>query len=205
MNTALILSYTLTVLLLIATPGPVVALVTHTASQSGTRRAMTTLLGTNLASLVLIGAAAWIIVSSAALDARLLNGLSVLGCLFMAWLGLGTLRGARGSDHAEPASINSQGGWLQGFLTGIANPKDIVFFLAFFPQFLQVTSRLESSLLLLVLIWVVLDLAVLSAWILLAVQLTRRGAGRLVRLGSATALLLIAMVGLAYNLSAVWR
>lgn len=205
MNTALILSYTLTVLLLIATPGPVVALVTHTASQSGTRRAMTTLLGTNLASLVLIGAAAWIIVSSAALDVRLLNGLSVLGCLFMVWLGLGTLRGARGSEHAEPDSINSQGGWLQGFLTGIANPKDIVFFLAFFPQFLQVTSRLESSLLLLVLIWVVLDLAVLSAWILLAVQLTGRGAGRLVRLGSATALLLIAVVGLAYNLSAVWR
>ena len=30
------------------------------------------------------------------------------------------------------------GGFTKGFLVGISNPKDILFFSAFFPQFIQV-------------------------------------------------------------------
>src|SRR5690606_15519295 len=58
-NTALTATYALTVLLLIATPGPVVALIVNTAAACGTRKALFTAVGTNWASLVLIGAAAW--------------------------------------------------------------------------------------------------------------------------------------------------
>ncbi|MGE8372536.1 MAG: LysE family translocator, partial [Pseudomonas putida] len=39
MNTALTATYALTVLLLIATPGPVVALIVNTAAASGARKA----------------------------------------------------------------------------------------------------------------------------------------------------------------------
>ena len=53
-----------------------------------------------------------------------------------------------------------------GFFTAIANPKDILFFAAFFPQFIRVTPDFALSVTLLTLGWVILDLLILSLWIL---------------------------------------
>ncbi|KAE9771095.1 LysE family translocator, partial [Escherichia coli] len=52
MNFTLLAAYSLSVVTLLLTPGPVVALITTTASQHGYRRAFLTLIGTNGASLV---------------------------------------------------------------------------------------------------------------------------------------------------------
>ena len=48
----------------------------------------------------------------------------------------------------------------------LSNPKDILFFAAFFPQFIQITSDVGLSLGLLSIIWVAIDLGVLSFYIL---------------------------------------
>lgn len=205
MNSALLLSYILTVSLLIATPGPVVALVVNTASRVGAKRAMATALGSNWGSLVLIGVAAWIIIGSAALDARLLSLLSLLGCVFIGYLALGSLREAMARETAaQPISSAAQGGLLQGFLVGISNPKDIIFFIAFFPQFLQVTRSFETSLALLSVLWVIVDLLVMGSWIMIAGRLSKAGNSRLISLCSGVALLLIALLGLGYNLRLLW-
>lgn len=58
MNFTLLAAYSLSVVTLLLTPGPVVALITTTAAQHGYRRAFLTLIGTNGASLVLIALAA---------------------------------------------------------------------------------------------------------------------------------------------------
>lgn len=205
MNSALLLSYILTVSLLIATPGPVVALVVDTASRAGAKRAMATALGTNWGSLVLIGVAAWVIIGSAALDTRLLNLLSLLGCVFIGYLAINSLRQAMADvSTAQPSNPAVQGGVLHGFLMGIANPKDIVFFISFFPQFLQVTRSFATSLALLTLLWVLIDLLVLGAWIMIAGRLSKAGNSRLISLCTGVALLLIALLGLAYNLHEWW-
>lgn len=47
-------------------------------------------------------------------------------------------------------------------MVGISNPKDIIFFAAFFPQFIQITPYLNISLRILTLSWIVLDFATLS-------------------------------------------
>ena len=104
MNTALTATYALTVLLLIATPGPVVALIVNTAAASGSRKAMFTAVGTNWASLVLIGAAAWIILTSAAIDKAWLSAMSLMGCLFIGYIAVGTLREALKAPGPETAS-----------------------------------------------------------------------------------------------------
>ncbi|MCQ9423916.1 LysE family translocator [Pseudomonas sp. LJDD11] len=205
MNTALLLSYVLTVSLLIATPGPVVALVVNTASRSGPKRAMATALGSNWGSLVLIGVAAWLIIASAALDTRLLSLLSLLGCVVIGYLAVGSLREAMVCETAtQPISPATQGGLLQGFVVGICNPKDIIFFVSFFPQFLQVSHSLKTSLAVLSLLWVLIDLLILGAWIMIAGRLSKAGNSRLISLCSGVALLLIALLGLAYNLRALW-
>ncbi|MFJ4345679.1 LysE family translocator [Pseudomonas sp. NPDC089401] len=206
MNTALTLTYALTVLLLIATPGPVVALIVNTAAASGSRKAMFTAVGTNWASLVLIGAAAWVILTSAAIDRTWLSAMSLLGCLFIGYIAVGTLR-----EHLQPAAGETQaqapkagrGGLWQGFMVGISNPKDIIFFIAFFPQFIQVTESFGKSMVVLSLLWVLIDFAVLSLYIFAIGRITSQRSNRLISLASGVALLLIAGGGLAYNIQAL--
>ena len=205
MNTALTATYALTVLLLIATPGPVVALIVNTAAASGSRKALFTAVGTNWASLVLIGAAAWIILTSAAIDKAWLSAMSLLGCLFIGYIALGTLREALQApvDSAPQATTSTQagrGGLLQGFMVGISNPKDIIFFIAFFPQFIQITESFGKSMVVLSLLWVAIDFAVLSLYIFAIGKIASQRSNRLISLASGVALLLIAAVGLAYNL-----
>ncbi|UNT15123.1 LysE family translocator [Pseudomonas sp. I3-I5] len=204
MNTALTATYALTVLLLIATPGPVVALIVNTAAASGSRKAIFTALGTNWASLVLIGAAAWIILTSAAIDRAWLGAMSLLGCLFIGYIAVGTLREALKAPHpnhepdmAEPAG---RGGLWQGFMVGISNPKDIIFFIAFFPQFIQITESFGKSMVVLSLLWIVIDFAVLSLYIFAIGKIASARSHRFISLASGVALLLIAIGGLLYNL-----
>ncbi|AQW69009.1 LysE family translocator [Pseudomonas fulva] len=204
MNTALTASYALTVLLLIATPGPVVALIVNTAAASGSRKAIFTALGTNWASLVLIGAAAWIILTSAAIDRAWLSAMSLLGCLFIGYIAVGTLREALASpqpdQRPESAKPVSRGGLWQGFMVGISNPKDIIFFIAFFPQFIQITESFGKSMVVLSLLWIVIDFAVLSLYIFAIGKIASARSQRFISLASGVALLLIAIGGLLYNL-----
>ena len=204
MNTALTATYALTVLLLIATPGPVVALIVNTAAASGSRKAIFTALGTNWASLVLIGAAAWIILTSAAIDRAWLSAMSLLGCLFIGYIAVGTLREALGSpqpdQRSESARTASRGGLWQGFMVGISNPKDIIFFIAFFPQFIQITESFGKSMVVLSLLWIVIDFAVLSLYIFAIGKIASARSQRFISIASGVALLLIAIGGLLYNL-----
>ncbi|AVD89776.1 MULTISPECIES: LysE family translocator [unclassified Pseudomonas] len=203
MNTALTLTYALTVLLLIATPGPVVALIVNTAAASGSRKAIFTAVGTNWASLVLIGAAAWVILTSAAIDKTWLSAMSLLGCLFIGHIAVGTLKDALQAPAAEAsgeASKAGRGGLWQGFMVGISNPKDIIFFIAFFPQFIQITESFGKSMVVLSLLWVFIDFAVLSLYIFAIGKIASQRSNRLISLASGVALLLIATGGLLYNL-----
>lgn len=204
MNTALLLSYALTVLLLIATPGPVVALVVNTAASAGRRRALATALGTNGASLVLIAVAASVIVTSAAIDPRWLAALGLVGCLFIAYLAIGSLRQSPTTESNPALPGKSPGGLWQGFVIGLSNPKDILFFVAFFPQFIQVSTHVSHSLLLLSLTWIVIDLAILGLYILMTEKLVAPRHRRLISLTSGVVLLVIALLGLFYNLDALW-
>ncbi|CAM3876804.1 Leucine efflux protein [compost metagenome] len=199
-NSALLATYALTVLLLIASPGPVVALVVNTTARAGRKQALLTALGTNGASLVLIALAAALIFSSAAVNPLLLSALSMFGCLFIGYLGLGALAELRQPALAIQQAPVRQGGLWQGFAIGLSNPKDILFFVAFFPQFIQVTEQFSQSLMVLGLVWLVLDLGILGLYILVIGRLAERLNRRLISAISAVVLLAIAVAGLAYNL-----
>lgn len=195
MNTTLLIAYLGTVIVLIATPGPVVLLVVETSSRGGTASAIRTALGANAASLVLIAAAAAVLAGSLALSPQMLQWGGLLGCLFIGWLGLSGLRGA---TCAEPQRVDKAGGWWQGFLIGISNPKDILFFVALFPQFIPVTDSLSVSLSLLTLLWLAVDLGILALYIgLMRHTLARRYRVQVTRL-SAWMLILLAATGATY-------
>lgn len=201
LNLSLLLAYALSVLLLVATPGPVVALIVNTSLNAGPRQALLTALGTHAASLLLALLAALMLTTGLALDPRLISGISLLGCGFIGWLALQGLREATGPQTAPAAAPTARGrrGLANGFLLGISNPKDILFFVSFFPQFIQVSRSFERSALLLTLVWVVIDFAVLGAYILMARQGFSLKYKRQVTGLSSLVLLAVALAGLVYT------
>ncbi|EEO24517.1 MAG: LysE family translocator [Helicobacter sp.] len=65
--------------------------------------------------------------------------------------------------------------FLQGLLLSLSNPKDILFFIAFFPQFLGITHSIYLSITVLTLSWIALDfsLLLLISYISQKIQLKR--------------------------------
>ncbi|WP_421568647.1 LysE family translocator [Stenotrophomonas sp. PD6] len=196
----MVVTYILTVTLLIATPGPVVALVINTASTAGPRKALSTAIGTNLSSLALIAIASYIVLTSAAISPVFLGIFGLLGCLFIGYLAFDALAARPDPELIESRTGSSMhGGLWRGVLLGISNPKDIIFFIAFFPQFIHATPSPEHSLLLLSLLWVVIDFLILGAYILVTKKMESYLSQRLISRCSGAALLLVALLGTIYN------
>ena len=194
MNISLLTAYALTVLALIATPGPVVLLVTGTAAREGYASAVRT----NLASLVLLTVAAAMLNGMLTLDPRGLMLLATIGSLYIIWLAVAMLR----EEAVTQEASKKRSGVMAGFATALSNPKDILFFAAFFPQFIHITDSFGFSLGLLTAVWVIIDLSVLSLYILAVRRWLTACYARRVTMVSALFLLLLAFYGLGYN---VWQ
>jgi len=158
------LLYCLAVVIMIATPGPVMLLVASAGLKGGYKHALQTIFGTNFASLVLIGLSILSLKGLLVVNENWLNGIKLLGCLYIAWLGIQIFREVwQGQGSTGPQSLQPvQGGFRTGFLVGISNPKDIIFFAAFFPQFIGISPNLDLRLVILTISWIVLDFLTLS-------------------------------------------
>ncbi|WP_059003126.1 LysE family translocator [Pseudomonas syringae] len=206
MDISLLLIYMFSVFMLIITPGPVVALIVNTSLACGPKRAMLTALGTNWASLVLVMVAALILTGTLSVSVSMLNWISLVGCFFIAYLSVQALeqalRYAPSQPEAAPAPLPTRSrhsGLVTGFLVGISNPKDIIFFVSFFPQFIHVTESFKGSIALLSVLWIVIDLSILFAYIFLMRQKLALKYKRKIEIVSSVTLLLIALGGIFYS------
>lgn len=156
--------YVITVIIMIATPGPVMILVASAGLKGGYRKALQTIIGTNLASLVLIAASILILKGMFSVNETLFLIIKILGCFYIAYLGYDILKdvSSQKNDQAETVLSPVDGGVVKGFLVGISNPKDIIFFSSFFPQFIGIHANINISLAILVMAWIILDFLTLS-------------------------------------------
>ena len=164
MNISEYILYCLAVVLMIATPGPVMLLVVSAGLKGGYAAALRTIFGTNFASLVLIALSILSLKGLLVINAHWLDAIKLLGCLYIGYLGLQIFREVffEQAEASQEKLSPVRGGFQQGFLVGISNPKDIIFFAAFFPQFIGITPTLDLSLIMLTLSWIVLDFLTLS-------------------------------------------
>ena len=177
----ILFAYILAVFLLIATPGPVVALVIRNASMYGFKIAFFTSVGTNFASLLLIAIAIAVILGVFQISPFILSTLSLLGCGFIFYLGASSLYQTFKSHQSKSLQELNQplqfdknnpqktflASFLEGFGIAISNPKDIIFFIAFFPQFIPLSDSILISLSILVAIWILLDFCILMSYAML--------------------------------------
>lgn len=128
-------------------------------------------------------------------DDRIFDAIKLLGALYITYLGCGMLRDTSKGPELETKHLNSQsGGFLKGFGMCISNPKDIIFFASFFPQFLTITPNTPVSISILTVVWIILDFSVLMSVYLLANRLLRPNLHHHVLRASGTLLLLIGLI-----------
>jgi threonine/homoserine/homoserine lactone efflux protein len=129
---------------LVLIPGPDFAVVTKNALAGGHRRGRWTAFGV-VSSNIVQGTAAASGLSALLVRAQpAFQALKWAGVAYLAVLGAQAARSAvRGRyppldpDAGEPAAAGvAFGGWRQGFLSNLTNPKVLVFYLAVLPQFL---------------------------------------------------------------------
>lgn len=166
MNYSLLTAYLLAILLFLATPGPVTILVISASVKSGFRAGLATIAGTNIASLFLIMLSFVIIQGVFAVSETAMLWLTFFGTLYLVYFSINIIRDKIDlqktlQDNSTRVSKNH---FKDGFLIGISNPKDILFFIAFFPIFLAITSDIYVSMMALTLTWIVLDYGILSIY-----------------------------------------
>src|SRR5699024_5488919 len=158
-------------------PGPVNLFVVNSTLKYGIKGTILAIVGTNLASLVLIAIAGFLIAGADSIDHRILDVLTLLGGLFLLYYGVMQVRDAARNpqESAEKNTITASRNSLthsspiklisQAFAIGISNPKDVIFFIAFFPPFiLQMVFSISYSLLILTIIWCILDYTLLLTY-----------------------------------------
>jgi threonine/homoserine/homoserine lactone efflux protein len=188
------LLYVSVVLAVIVTPGPSAALCLTHGARHGVWRATATVLGGMVASLTLMTLSALGLGAAITASTTLFLIIKFAGAAYLIWLGIAMWRApvdpapgtsaaptptaAPGAAHGAWARL-----WRQGFLVGIGNPKDLLFFGALFPQFLDPAKPMAPQFALLATTWLAVDGVAMTGYAALGTRigpaLRRSGAGRL--------------------------
>jgi len=124
--------------LLVITPGPDMALITKNALTRGKRAALMTAFGIESGLLVWTGASVLGIVAVLRSSTVAFTILKFVGAAYLVYLGVTaflSLRAAARSSGPAPVKALSGSPFRQGLLSNVFNPKIVVFFTSFIPQF----------------------------------------------------------------------
>ena len=119
-------------------PGPIVTLVVANGLRHGTRAALTNVLGAQAGLAIVIGIVAIGLTSLMATMGYWFDCVRFAGAAYLVWLGYKLIRSpVEGVSTDAPPPPPRGGFFLQGFLVLLSNPKVLVFFGAFIPQFMD--------------------------------------------------------------------
>ena len=145
---------------LIVIPGPNVALIVANSVAHGTRFGLLTVAGTS--SAVVVQLALTVLGATAVLNflAASFDWLRWVGVAYLVWLGIAAWR-APAVDLARvgPQARSARLIYARGFLVGLTNPKTLLFYGAFLPQFITPGPTAADQLLLLAVTFLVVAVA----------------------------------------------
>ncbi|MDR3485636.1 MAG: LysE family translocator [Bradyrhizobium sp.] len=140
MSLQLYLAFVAACLALALLPGPIVTLLIANGLRHGTRAALINIAGAQLGLAIVIGIVAIGLTTLMATLGYWFDWVRFAGAAYLVWLGLKLIRNpveGVGSDAPPPPPRG--GFFLQGLLVLLSNPKVMVFFGAFIPQFMDMS------------------------------------------------------------------
>jgi len=156
-----------TVLILI--PGPNVALIVANSVAYGTRFGLLTVAGTSTAIAVQLGLTALGMTTVLGVLADWFEWIRWIGVAYLAYLGVKQFR-AKPVDltRVKPQRKSVHAIYGRGLLVSLTNPKTLLFYGAFLPQFVVPNEVIETQIALLSLTFFVIAVLLDGAWALLA-------------------------------------
>jgi threonine/homoserine/homoserine lactone efflux protein len=152
-------------------PGPIVTLLIANGLRHGTRAALINILGVQAGLLIAIGVVAVGLTSLMATMGYWFDWVRFAGAAYLVWLGIKLIRTpVEGVDADAPPPPPRGGFFLQGFLVALSNPKLLLFFGAFLPQFMDLSKDHASQAVLLGVTFMVLAGLTDATYALLAGQ-----------------------------------
>lgn len=168
MNTDTLLLYAAASFVLAVTPGPTMLLALSNGIAGGMRRARWGIVGALLGSSAVIATVALGLGSLLAASEWLFNALRVAGVLYLVWLGIKLWRSpppdVAAALDAPQAQPQGRRALMRSLTVALSNPKSVLFFAAFLPQFVDTAQPQGLQYLVLGAIFVGLDAFIMLAY-----------------------------------------
>lgn len=200
MSTELYLIYLATIIVLLVAPGPMTLMTLSTSVRYGHKKALATILGSNVAGLLVMLLSATGVGTLLSKNPAVFEVLKIGGALYLVWLGITAWRARVGNcscDSFAEQECKTSKLFMKTLMIGLTNPKGLIFFAALFPQFIVTDSPLAPQLLVLCLTFTMVDFIVLNLVAMGGCRLANRLANPLSqrRFNRACALVFVALGG----------
>jgi threonine/homoserine/homoserine lactone efflux protein len=165
----LYLGFILATTILILIPGPNVSLIVANSIAHGTRYGLLTVIGTSSAIIVQLTLTALGLSATLGALAGWFEWIRWIGVAYLLYLGIRQWTAAPiDLTRTQPQPRSFQAIALRGFLISLTNPKTLLFYGAFFPQFLSPDAPIAPQVIVLSLTFFAIAAALDSGWALLA-------------------------------------
>ena len=171
----LYIAFILAVIFVVSTPGPAVLFIIARSVNLGIKGGIYSILGLAFGALIYAIAVAIGLAQLLESSPQAFLLIKNLGCIYLIYLGLKTILSKDESENTEDKKIISAKNLIkEGFFVELFNPKTALFFLAFLPQFTNITlGNMEVQLIILGLTFVAVGLLSDSLYVLSAGHMGR--------------------------------
>lgn len=172
MSAELYAGFVAATLLLVLLPGPNVALIVANSVVHGRKYGLVTVAGTSAAMVPQLALAALGMTGILSVFGGLFDWIRWIGIAYLVWLGVQAWR----ADTADLTKVTAEprtaiGIFLRGFLVSLTNPKTLLFYGAFFPQFVTPAEDVATQIGVLSVTFLAIAVFVDSCWALGAARL----------------------------------
>ena len=171
MSTNLYFAFIAAAGLLIAVPGPNIMLIVSNSLGHGKRLGIYTVLGTSVAMLLQLAIAVAGLTTAMLFMSAWFEWLRWLGVAYLLYLGYKQWTGPANSVRKAQSPVSARLGFWQGFLVSLMNPKTMLFFAAFLPQFADASLPVTNQLIFLASTFWCMAIVIDSGYLLLASRL----------------------------------
>lgn len=140
-----LLSFIVACIIIVIVPGPTVTVIIANSMKRGAKAGLLNVLGTQLGLLSMIAVLALGLSAVVSGMGTAFEVLRLLGAAYLIWLGIKLWRSNGDLGAAEPGSRPMGSFVLQGFIVIWSNPKALLFFGAFIPQFIDPAGSAASQ------------------------------------------------------------
>ncbi|HEK1766288.1 TPA: LysE family translocator [Pseudomonas putida] len=201
METPTLFLYIISVSAVMMTPGPSMLLALNNGACHGLRVTTSGIAGAALSDIILIGAVGCGLGALLNASEQLFSLVKWIGAAYLLYLAWGLWHASSRplAESLAPSTAKGRTAFMRALLVGLSNPKGLLFFTAFLPQFIQPSQPVTQQYVMLAVISALIDCVFMSLYAVGGRHAMRRFSTRMMRhinRGCAGVLAILAM-GLA--------